>query len=356
MATYKQAGVDVKLGDICSHIMSESADKTFSNRNNKLGKVKVIEQKGLHRVITISLGVFKIMLNSDGIGTKVEFAERMGRHDTMAYDLFAMLCDDSVRYGAEPVAISNILDMNSLNKKIVQELANGMEKAAKVAGVAVISGEIAELGRRVSGYGDTNYNWGGTVLSVIRKELDSRKIVEGDSVVSFKEYGFRSNGISLVRNVMEKKYGQKWHTKKVDEKQLGDMALEPSVIYSKAVLDVLDSIKGVAHITGGGIPGKLGRVISKTGLGAEISDPFEPCQLMSLVQKEGNITDKEAYLTWNMGQGMMVITDNPEKVMKTLKKYKIETKISGQITDQDKIKIYSRGVFNNGKTLEFSIK
>jgi phosphoribosylformylglycinamidine cyclo-ligase len=153
MTTYKQAGVNVKSGDICSGLMSAAADRTLNNRRGKPGAVEVLEQKGLHRIITLKFGNTRLMLNSDGIGTKVEFAERTGCHETMAYDLFAMLCDDAVRYGFEPVAVSNILDVCRLDKNVIAALARGMVRAAKDAGVAVVSGEIAELGPRVAGHG-----------------------------------------------------------------------------------------------------------------------------------------------------------------------------------------------------------
>src|SRR4030042_5331410 len=150
--------------------MVSSDDKSFPNRKGTAAVIKILEKKGLHRIITISMSSLKLMLNSDGVGTKVEFAERTGKHDTMAYDLFAMLCDDAVRFGAEPVALSNVLDVNALDKNTIQGLAKGMVKAAKDAGVAIVSGEIAELGTRIGGYGKDNYNWGGTVLSIIGKD------------------------------------------------------------------------------------------------------------------------------------------------------------------------------------------
>ncbi|MCM8760095.1 MAG: phosphoribosylformylglycinamidine cyclo-ligase, partial [Candidatus Omnitrophica bacterium] len=126
MATYKRAGVDISKGDICSRIMATASDRTFNNRKGKDGEIKILESKGLHRVIVISIGSFKLMLNSDGIGTKAEVGERMGTHRTISYDLFAMLCDDAVRYGAEPVALSNILDVNKLSVDVIKELSEGM--------------------------------------------------------------------------------------------------------------------------------------------------------------------------------------------------------------------------------------
>src|SRR3989344_7052585 len=112
--TYKQAGVDVDLGDVCSRIMTDASRKTFANRQEKIGETEILEEEGLHKVITLNLPPYKLMMNSDGIGTKIEIAERTANHKTMAYDLIAMLADDSVRYGAEPIAATNLIDANKL--------------------------------------------------------------------------------------------------------------------------------------------------------------------------------------------------------------------------------------------------
>lgn len=350
MTTYGKAGVDIALGDICSKLMSDAADKTFANRK---GMIKVLEKKGLHRIIAVSLGNVRLMLNSDGIGTKVEFAERTGRHDTMAYDLFAMLCDDAVRFGAEPVALSNVLDVNSLDKEAVRGLAKGMVRAAKDAGVAMVSGEIAELGRRVGGYGKYNYNWGGTVLSIVRKELGGDDIRPGNSIVALEEKGFRSNGISLVRRIMESAYGQEWHRKKAGATTLGEQALTPSRIYTRAALDMLPYAEAIVHVTGGGIPGKLGRLLALKKCGADITNPFAPCRLMLHCQELGKVKDEEAYRAWNMGQGMLIITANPEKVISLSSKRKIRAKEIGKITKKPGIKIISRGYYETDAPLSF---
>lgn len=353
MITYGKAGVNIAMGDVCSQIMSSAADRTFANRKGKSGAVKVLEKKGLHRIITVSLGGMKLLLNSDGIGTKVEFAERTGRHDTMAYDLFAMLCDDAVRFGAEPVALSNILDVNTLKEETVSKLAEGMVKAAKDAGVAVVSGEIAELGSRVCGYGRHGYNWGGTVLSIMRKELGGREIRKGNAIVALEEKGFRSNGISLARRILEKEYGPGWHRRKTGGKTLGEQALTPSRIYTRAAVEMFDFVSSVIHVTGGGIPGKLGRLLAMKNCGAEITDPFAPCGIMLSCQKLGGVEDAEAYRTWNMGQGMLLVTDSPGRIIRTAAKYKIRAKEIGEITGKKGIRITGRGYFSPGKTLSF---
>jgi len=353
MTTYKNAGVDIHLGDACSKIMSSAADKTFANRKGSSAVIRILEKKGLHRIITVSAGGLKLMLNSDGIGTKVEFAERTGKHDTMAYDLFAMLCDDAVRYGAEPVALSNVLDVNALDRETIRGLAKGMVKAAKDAGIAVVAGEIAELGVRVGGYGKNNYNWGGTVLSVVRKEISGLEIKAGSSVVGLEEKGFRSNGISLVRKIMKRAYGKDWHGQKKGGRTLGALALTPSRIYTRAALEMLEDAQGIAHITGGGIPGKLGRLLATQKLGADITDPFPPCAMMLLCQKLGGVEDAEAYKVWNMGQGMLIMTCRPEKIVSIAAKFKIRAKVIGKITASSGLNITSRGYYSRGKRLPF---
>jgi phosphoribosylformylglycinamidine cyclo-ligase len=353
MITYRKAGVDIDLGDVCSEIMSLAADKTFANRKGSSAVVKVLERKGLHRIIAISVGGLKLMLNSDGIGTKAEFAERTGKHVTMAYDLFAMLCDDAVRYGAEPIALSNVLDVNELDSNTVRALARGMVKAATDAGVAVVSGEIAELGPRVGGYGKRNYNWGGTVLSIVRKDMNGQGLKAGNSIVGLEEKGFRSNGISLVRKIMEKAYGPSWHRKRKGTRTLGDMALTPSKIYTRAALEMLGNAQGVAHVTGGGIPGKLGRLLATSKFGALITDPFPPCDMMLLCQNLGKVDDEEAYRVWNMGQGMLIITSRPEKILSIARKYKIRAKVVGKITASPGVQIASKGYYSSGKLLSF---
>jgi len=355
MIAYKKSGVDLHLGDVCSQIMSSAADKTFANRKGTSAPIRVLEKRGLHRIITVSAGGLKLMLNSDGIGTKSEFSERTGRHGTMAYDLFAMLCDDAVRFGAEPVALSNVLDVNTLDRKTVQDLAGGMVKAAAEAGVAVVSGEIAELGTRVGGHGRHNYNWGGTVLSIVRKDLGGRGLTVGSSIVGLEEKGFRSNGISLVRKIMEKAYGPDWHRRKKGGRTLGDLALTPSKIYTRAALKMFPHAQGIAHITGGGIPGKLGRILAIRKYGADITDPFPPCGMMLLCQKLGGVHDAEAYRAWNMGQGMLIITSRPEKIVSIAARFKIRAKVVGTITARPGLKIASRGFLSPGKTLFFGI-
>jgi phosphoribosylformylglycinamidine cyclo-ligase len=360
---YKNSGVNLELGDEASKILYEASKQTWENREGKIGQV-ISPNDDFSGARVIDIGNLPdgslMCIGFDGVGTKVEVAERMGRHDTVAFDLFAMVCDDAVVRGGEPAVLGSILDIKSLetgNKShidLLKQLAKGYIEAAKEANVAVLNGEMAELGARISGYGDFNYNWGSGLIWFAKKDrlLTGHEIKASDKIVALKEKGFRSNGLSLVRKILEKTFGEQWHNEKLVGKFLGDLVLEPSKIYSKLICELnggfagepIAQIHGVAHITGGGVPGKLGRILKPSGLGAKLDNLFEPAKIMLYLQQKGNISDTEAYRAWNMGQGMLVITPEPEKVMETAKNYNIEAQVAGTVTEESGINISSKGV------------
>ncbi|MCH7568683.1 MAG: hypothetical protein IIA87_04650, partial [Nanoarchaeota archaeon] len=168
-SAYAAAGVNVILGETASEIFYNAAKQTWDNRKGRLGEVIVPydDFSGVRAIDVSNLPKGTLMnIGFDGVGTKMEIAERVGDHRTIAFDLIAMVCDDAVVRGAEPVLVGSILDVNSLGKddethiEKIRQLAEGYVKAAKEANVAIINGEIAELGGRVRGHGDFNYNWG----------------------------------------------------------------------------------------------------------------------------------------------------------------------------------------------------
>ena len=372
MATYADSGVNIELGDDVSKILYNAAKETWKNRDGKLGELIVPfdDFSGLRAIDVSNLPKGTMMnIGFDGVGTKMEIAERINDHTTIAYDLFAMVCDDAVVRGAEPVLIGSILDVNSLGKngenyiEQIRQLAVGYIGAAKEANVAIVNGEMAELGNRVGGFGNFNYNWGAAVVWFGKKEtmFTGKEIVDGDYLIGLAESGFCSNGLSLVRKILKDTFGEAWHEEKIGEENIAKLALTPSRIYSKAIIDMIGGmdqkartiVHGVSHITGGGLPGKLGRVLKASGLGAVIDDPFKPSKLMLFCQEKGNVPDKEAYQTWNMGQGMVVISPNPEDVIAIALENGIEAKIIGKVTQKKKMLIKSNGFFEENKFIEF---
>lgn len=373
-ANYKKSGVNIELGDIASKILYQAAKKTWGNRKGAIGEIitPFDDFSGLRMVDIGGLpkGSF-ICLGFDGVGTKVEIAERLTKHDTMAFDLFAMVCDDAVIRGGEPVLLGSVLDVKSLetggnsNIGFIKDLARGYIKAAKEAKVAIINGELAELGARISGFGSFNYNWGAGLVWFANKDrlITGKDVKVGDSIIALREKGFRSNGLSLARKILKDKYGQNWHTKDFNGENLAEMVLVPSRIYSKVICAMTGGFSGkiqakihaLAHVTGGGVPGKLGRALKPSGLGAQLDNLFLPCRLMDHLQEIGGVSDEEAYKTWNMGQGMLIVTPEPERVMKIAKEHHILSKIVGKIILEKEIKIKSKGFQKKNKEFRFPL-
>ncbi|NQZ84181.1 MAG: hypothetical protein HRU03_00545 [Nanoarchaeales archaeon] len=369
--TYKDAGVNVDLGNEASKIFYKASKLSWNNRVGKFGEVKS-SQNSFSGLRFLDLGDTpkgtKVSLSSDGIGTKVEIAERMKNHSTIAFDLIAMVADDAVVRGGVPISLATVLDVNSLSKdknvfKYLQQLGEGYTKAADSAGISISNGELAELPDRICGYGDFNYNWGSTLLwaSTSDKLIDGSKVEVGSSVVFLQEKGFRSNGFSLLRKIMKSNFGDEWHNKEVDGIKLGEEALIPSTIYCKCVVDMIGdlgedakcNVQAVSHITGGGVPEKLGRVLEEVNLGLELDNLYTPNALMLKCQELASIPDEEIYKTWCMGQGMAIITNEPEKVIAIAKEHNIDAKVGGKIVSGQKIRIKSQGFFKKDEWLEF---
>ncbi|MBN2467762.1 MAG: hypothetical protein JXD19_06385 [Deltaproteobacteria bacterium] len=369
---YQHAGVNIRLGDEASRILYEAARQTWSNRSGRLGEVitPFDDFTGIRMIDIGSLPPGTLMaMGFDGVGTKVEIAERTAKHDTVAYDLFAMVCDDAVIRGGEPILVGTVLDVNTLGGEehsyldFIRALAQGYVNAAQEAGVAVINGELAELGARVQGFGPFNYNWCAGVVWFAQRErmFTGFEIEPGDALVGLREQGFRSNGLSLVRSILSTHLGDAWQTRSWNEKKIADWVLTPSRIYTKPVAAMFGGVEGeprahlhgVAHITGGGVPGKLGRILKPRNLGAHLDNLFPPGEFVLYCQELGSVPDNEAYRTWNMGQGMIIATPKPEEVIAVANEHEVETRIVGTVTGTPGITLVSRGVFQNGKTLKF---
>ncbi|MGQ4808613.1 Phosphoribosylformylglycinamidine cyclo-ligase [Candidatus Entotheonellaceae bacterium PAL068K] len=361
---YANAGVDLDLGDAASHVLYTAAKQTWDQRHDRFGKI-IIPHDDFSGVRYIAIGALPadmvMGIGFDGIGTKIEIAERMGHWNTLAFDLFAMVCDDAIVQGAEPVLLGTVLDVRTLGDapdshldKITQ-LAEGYVAAAAAARVAVVNGEIAECGSRIGGYGPFNLSWNAGVVWFARRArlLSGAAMRPGDAIVGLAETGCRSNGYSLLRHILQRQHGDAWHTVPLGHTHLGTLTLQPSRIYTAAVVDMLGGvhgepqvdIHGVVHVTGGGLPGKLGRPLRRAGLGASITDPFSPSPLLHYLQELGPVSDLEAYRVWNMGQGLLIITPQPEATIAVAQQYGIAAQIVGEITTHAGIRLHSRGYF-----------
>jgi len=253
-----------------------------------------------------------IATTSDGIGTKVELAERTGVYDTLGFDLMAMVVDDLAAAGATPLSITNILDVDTIDPAVVDDLMRGLFEAARAARVAVSGGEIAELGPRIGGYGaGMHFNWCATAIGWFppgHPPLSGAALQAGDRLIGLPSPGFRSNGLTLARSLLTERHGEDWHTVDWRGRTWGARLRWPSRIYAPALVDLRAALgpdlHGAAHITGGGIPNKLGRVLRATGLGAQISDPLSPPPEM--VELGAGLDPITRWRAWNQGHGMIL--------------------------------------------------
>ncbi len=358
----QQSGIDIDLGNRCSQIAYGWAKKTFDFRPQSSGSpVKGLD--GAFSNVMDFHGV-KIGMSSDGIGTKIELAERTGIYDTLGFDLIAMVADDLAANGLETVNLSNILDVDFLDDRVVDRLMKGLYEAAKFARITVTGGEIAELGNRIGGWGKgMHFNWGATGVGVLppgNEVIDGSKVKAGDAVVSLKSRGFRSNGFSLLRKIMRENFGENWHLEPYEENcTWGEKLLLPSLIYSPLITDLLKeklSIHGIAHITGGGIGDNLARVLKVSGFGAHLDNVFDPLDVMLKVQELGSVDDEQAYRLWNMGNGMLLIVDKAQvqSVLEFVKGRGYQAQKAGEIIPQAKIELQSRGM--KRKTLVYEVE
>jgi len=365
MTTYKESGVNIEAGDDFSKYIYKAIQSTWVDSGWRKMITPLDDFSGLRYVDISNLDNVVMGMNFDGIGTKVNIAEALGDFSTIGYDLVAMVCDDAIIRGAEPVLMGSIIDLNHIPLNYhsqLKDLIKGYVEAAKVANVQIINGEVAELGNRVQGSGPLNLNWGAGVVWFANKDriISGKNIEVDDSVVLFKEDGFRSNGISLVRRIFVVEYG----AFVTDREGYLEKMLTPSRIYTPAIIEMTGGvygeikvdIQGMANITGGGLPGKLGRMMKPSGLGIDLNDPFEPPDIMLEFQEKGDVKSKEAYRTWNMGNGFAVVTKDPDKVIELAKKHGIEAKIGGNVIDSKIIKIKDKGAFSKNKTLLFPLE
>jgi len=348
----KTSGLDIDLGNRCSANAYGWAKKTFSNRLSKPGEILMDEDGAFSNLL--KFGGNRIGISSDGIGTKIELAERTGIYKTLGFDLMAMVTDDLAANGLEATNISNILDVDQLDYEIIDSLMEGLNEAASVANVSISGGEIAELGSRIGGFGDKmHFNWGATAIGMLPIELenaiDGKKIKTGDIVISLKSNGLRSNGFSLVRQIMQDNFGDNWHKEKYNSFHTwGQMLIKPSRIYCSLIAELISikaEIHGMAHITGGGIIDNLSRILKVESKGAKLDHLFEPQDFVLKLQKLGKVEEERTYRLWNMGNAflMIVAETDVDRIMKYIIQNGWMARIAGKIIDQPLIQLKTEG-------------
>ncbi len=302
---YKQAGVDIAAGNEAVERMKKHVKKTFRpevlTELGGFGGLFGLDKSKYEEPVLVS--------GTDGVGTKLKLAFAMDKHDTIGIDAVAMCVNDIIVQGAEPLFFLDYLAVGKLVPEKVEAIVKGISDGCVQSACALIGGETAEMPGM---YSDGEYDIAGFVVGVVDKKkiIDGSTIQPGDVVLGLGSSGVHSNGFSLVRRLLLEQKGYKLdqHIEELGG-TLGHVLLEPTKIYVKTILKLIETIgvKGMAHITGGGFLENIPRVLP-AGVNVEIeygSWPILP--IFELMQRDGGISNNDMFRTFNMGIGMVII-------------------------------------------------
>jgi len=318
--TYKSSGVDIAKANKFKKEIKSLVARTFTKE--VMGGIG-----GFGSLYDFSLAKYKhpiLVSSSDGVGTKLIIAKLVNKHDTVGIDLVAMNTNDILCLGAKPIFFLDYIASGKLDPQVLRDVIKGIAEGCKQSACSLIGGETAELPGM---YAEGDYDLGGFVVGVVEKGkiIDGSKIKVGDKLIGLASSGIHSNGYSLVRKVLSKK----------EQKRYAKQILAPTKIYVKPVLDVIKNVnvKGISHITGGAFYGKLARILPRDKNAVVYKSSWNVPRIFGLIQKRGNISQREMYSTFNMGIGM-VLAVSPKDVSRAqriLSKNKLKSWVIGEI-------------------------
>lgn len=310
MTDYRQAGVDIEAGEEVVRRIRPLAKSTF--RPEVLGDIGSFG--GLFQFASEKYVDPVLVSGTDGVGTKLKLAFLMDRHDTVGIDLVAMCVNDIIVSGAEPLFFLDYLAVGELVVSKAEAIVQGISQGCQQAGCALIGGETAEL---PSFYQAGEYDLAGFAVGVVEREaiLTGEHIKPGDVVIGLASSGLHSNGFSLARRVLLEQAGLSTESS-LDglDGTLGETLLTPTRIYVKPALQLIKefSIRGLAHITGGGLTGNVPRILPK-GCRAHIKKgAWSISPIFSHIQTLGQVEEDEMYRVFNMGIGFVLIVPSDQ--------------------------------------------
>ncbi|SFP32520.1 phosphoribosylformylglycinamidine cyclo-ligase [Salibacterium halotolerans] len=308
---YKKAGVDVEAGYEAVERMKQHTARTM--RPEVMGGLG-----GFGAMFDMSALPYDspvLVSGTDGVGTKLMLAFTMDKHDTIGQDAVAMCVNDIAVQGADPLYFLDYLACGKADPEKIEAIVKGIADGCEQAGCALIGGETAEM----PGMYDTHeYDLAGFTVGAADKSslITGETITPGDVVLGLRSSGIHSNGLSLVRKVLLDEAGLDLNEMYAPfERPLGEELLEPTRIYVKAVQELRRrvSVKGMAHVTGGGFYENIPRMLPE-GAGAAIDlSSWDAPALFSFLQKHGSLTDEDMFGTFNMGIGLAVVVDAGEE-------------------------------------------
>ena len=333
--TYADAGVSIDAGDRAVELLKSKVKKTA--RPEVMGDLGGFS--GLFRLNTQKYKSPILASSTDGVGTKLVIAQQLDIHDTIGIDLVAMVVDDLVACGAEPLFLLDYIACGEVVPDKVAEIGAGIADGCRYAGCALLGGETAEHPGVLR---PDEYDVSATGVGVVEEsEILGRERVEvGDAVIAMRSSGLHSNGYSLVRHVLLGA-GRMRLDSVVDDfgtqRTLGEELLTPTKIYAKDCLGLIEEteVRAFSHVTGGGIPGNLVRILPEHVDAVVDRSTWRPQPIFDLIQAKGRIEDTEMEATFNMGVGMFAIvsSDDADRAMAYLTGRGVEAWQVGEVID-----------------------
>lgn len=303
--SYKDSGVDVERGYKAVELMKKHVKSTFNE--NVLGDIGSFG--GFYSISGEKMEEPVLVAGTDGVGTKLKYAFLSDKHDTIGIDAVAMCVNDIVCQGAKPLFFLDYFATGKLSPETVADVVSGVAEGCRQSGCALIGGETAEM---PGFYPEGEYDIAGFAVGIVDKKkiINGKNIRSGDVLIGIASSGIHSNGYSLVRKL----FGDNDNSADLDryddrlKDKILNVLLTPTRIYVKSILSLIEkiSVKGIAHITGGGFIENIPRILPE-GVGCEIDKSSYPLpEIFRIMQEKSGISDEQIYNTFNMGIGMVV--------------------------------------------------
>jgi phosphoribosylformylglycinamidine cyclo-ligase len=321
---YAEAGVSQRDADAAVEALVRNLALIDSGRPSR-----VIALPGHYASVLKVSGRIGIAIGTDGVGTKMIVAERLDRFETIGIDCVAMNVNDLICVGAEPIAMVDFILCERADVGVCGQIGVGLRRGAELAGIEIPGGEIAQVGEIVNGW-----ELGGTAIGIVNTDeiIDGGRVEPGDGLIGLPSSGLHANGYTLARKALDE-LG-------LDDdrlgRPLGEVLLEPTEIYVRAVQDLLASradVRGLAHITGDGLNNLL-RLVAPVGYA--IDDPLPVPPVFELIAELGGVSEEVMYEVFNMGCGFICAVAAPDEVeaLETLRPHYPEAKRIGRVTDR----------------------
>ena len=336
--SYSDAGVDIDAGNRLVERIAPIARRT--KRPEVMGGLG-----GFGALFELPPGRYRepvLVSGTDGVGTKLKLALQLHQHDTIGIDLVAMCVNDLIVQGAEPLFFLDYYATGKLDVDVAAQVVEGIGRGCELAGAALVGGETAEMPGM---YSAGDYDLAGFCVGVVEKSriIDGSKVAPGDALIGLASSGPHSNGYSLIRKVLEVSGADL--DEPFDGRTLGQTLLAPTRIYVKAILALLQQfdVHALAHITGGGLPENLPRVMSEYTRAVIGRDRWQRPAVFDWLQRQGRISDQEMYRTFNCGIGMVVCVaaNQAESALSHLRDAGEQAQIIGTIEASDRQKPYT---------------